>query len=333
MFWIGEYAVLFGGPAIVAAVDRYAFAEANLVHDDASSTDLQVSSSISDEKALLDPVRGLEDYGSDWSLLQAVFEALRAAFPGWNPPSGNIHFDSSPLSAEEKLGLGSSGAVAVLAVSLLGGNRINDRQRLQELAFDAHRRFQGGVGSGGDIIASTWGGLQMIHENDRKAIGIPEDLHVAALYSGTDARTSVLVQEVKQARLEDSNVKAILRKMAECAALGVEALDDKRTQQWLACIERFHELEIELTRASGAPIVSDAVQACVDLANEVGCVAKASGAGGGDVIVAFSDNDADLKMLRTSVEGHPTITFIPLGIDKYGMSSCSRPESTRSADH
>jgi phosphomevalonate kinase len=330
MFWIGEYAVLFGGPAVVAAVNRYAFAYAEASKE---TSELKLSSSMSKNEVCVDASRGIEDSRPEWALLRAVFETLRAAFSDWTPPSGSIHFDSSHLSAEEKLGLGSSGAVAVLAVKLLGGGHIQNREQLQTLAFDAHRRFQGGIGSGGDIIASTWGGLQMIRGDKRRAVGVPENLHVGALYSGTDALTGDLVRKVKQARLEDSQVEAILREMGECAANGVRALDEERIERWLTCIERFHGLERELTRASGAPIVSDAVQACVDLAKEAGCVAKASGAGGGDVIVAFSNNESGLQRLRERASEHPRITFIPLEIDRNGICPCGEPPTIRSADY
>src|SRR5690606_33179773 len=85
-----------------------------------------------------------------------VADEMRAAM---QPPYPLI--DASALREEgRKLGLGSSAALLVAALSATGEfdlDRRSERYRLFERALAAHRRAQGG-GSGIDVAASTFGG-------------------------------------------------------------------------------------------------------------------------------------------------------------------------------
>lgn len=79
-----------------------------------------------------------------------------------------IHLDSSALFAEngDKLGLGSSAAVAVgLAYALLKGQVSEERllQTVFNTALFAHIDFQGGKGSGYDVAVSTFGGCGLFN--------------------------------------------------------------------------------------------------------------------------------------------------------------------------
>jgi phosphomevalonate kinase len=87
-------------------------------------------------------------------------------------PGARIHVDSSSFYVEgRKIGFGSSAAVAVgLTWTLLDlSGRSPDPQAVSELALRAHRRAQGGRGSGYDVLASSFGGVGLFTGGERPA--------------------------------------------------------------------------------------------------------------------------------------------------------------------
>jgi mevalonate kinase len=136
LFLVGEYAVLDGAPAVVAAVSRHAVAQ--FIAGGAPDSDV-------------------------------VAEAVFAARSGLGEraaalPPGSVMVDTSAFAAgETKLGLGSSAATAVASVAavleLAGLPVATHRDLCFSMADQAHRAAQGGLGSGADVAAAVHGGL------------------------------------------------------------------------------------------------------------------------------------------------------------------------------
>ncbi len=120
----GAYSVLEGAPAIVAAVDRYVLADSS-----------RPATFVSPE------VRALVDAGM-------------IAAPPWIDAS-QLRFAISPTETR-KLGLGSSAAATVAALSACGVKR--EPRAIFEAALAAHRTAQP-LGSGADVAASVFGGV------------------------------------------------------------------------------------------------------------------------------------------------------------------------------
>src|SRR5215213_4826993 len=147
----GAYAVLEGAPAIVAAIDRYVLADAERAPEKTTAE---------------------------------VREALKRRGPSPHP-----WFDASALRSggaqDRKLGLGSSAAILVscLASLELGNDSDLDDAALSARVFGpalaAHRAAQGG-GSGVDVAASAFGGIQVCRMVPdglvRKALALPPAL-------------------------------------------------------------------------------------------------------------------------------------------------------------
>ena len=133
LFLIGEYAVLHGGTAVVAAVDRRAVAR--FVPGAQPATPL-----------IAEAVNVLAAYARERDL---------------RLPDGAPLVDSSALSQDgQKLGLGSSAAALVAAMGALWDVLGQADGTLPlELAVKAHRQAQGGRGSGGDVAAALRGGV------------------------------------------------------------------------------------------------------------------------------------------------------------------------------
>lgn len=112
---LGDYAVLAGGPALVAAVDRRAV----------GATGGPIPPS-------------------------AVVEAVlaRAKLEGGRPELPEIDTRAFLDEHGQKLGLGSSAAVAVVTAALSLGR---DDERILRVALEGHRDAAGGVGSGVDV--------------------------------------------------------------------------------------------------------------------------------------------------------------------------------------
>ena len=160
---LGEYAVLDGAPAVVAAVDRG-------VRCEVTSADTTTWSTPDDDRF--------------------VAAALIAA----DAPAGHYAFADHPVPVtDSKLGLGGSAAAVVAAVAAadLQRGRAVDPDRIHSLARRVHLQVQG-CGSGIDVAASSYGGVLRFHD------GVATGLHARAdpvvVWSGRSARTGPRVQ-------------------------------------------------------------------------------------------------------------------------------------------
>lgn len=277
----GEYAVVEGAPALVAAVDRYA--TARFVAPDA-------------EPAPSPFVRAARAVVLD--------EWMRR---GVRPRLAGLSIDSSPLYASvtggRKLGLGSSAAVTVVAV---GEWSDLPRERVWQMCQEAHCRAQGSRGSGADLAAALWGGvirfqlqpaLTGAKDNGPEAcqvvpVRLADDLAVTLVDTGVAAATGPRLERLaalqqKEPARHDA-LMAPLRALAESVARTAQErgrIPDEAVAAWNGALD-------DLAAAIGMSIVTDAHRAIAACAEAHGGSAKPSGAGGGDLAVCFTPRDA-----------------------------------------
>jgi phosphomevalonate kinase len=274
LFLIGEYAVLHGGTAVVAAVDRRAVAR--FVPGAQPSTPL-----------IAEAVKAVAEH---------------AAVTGLTLPDGAPEVDSTALTQDgQKLGLGSSAAAVVAAVGALWDTlgQPLDAVMLRALASKAHRQVQGGRGSGGDVAAAALGGV-IAYARDaghapviRPLPGvIPGELVV--FRAGDPAGTVHFINAVERLEVRDPFEHATLVKpIAEAAQAFIEAYEAADRSGLIDSVAAAHEALEALGSAADVPIVTSALQTAAALARGCGGAAKGSGAGGGDVGVGFfPDPDA-----------------------------------------
>jgi phosphomevalonate kinase len=284
LFFAGEYGVLHGGTAVVAAVDRRVVAR--FVPGAAPSTPVVVEA------------------------ITAVRAHCQAT--GATLPDGAPEIDSSPLSdAGRKLGLGSSAAVAAAAVGVLleaaGFDVEAERSLIFTLADGAHRASQGGRGSGADVAAAVMGGVIAY---TRPEVGAPSirplvplaNLIPVVVSTGTPSPTVGHVTAVERLAARDPGAHARrlreIRRVADAFLQGYEAGDGPAVLQ---AVSAAHDALAALGRDADLPIVTPALDAAARLAREVGGAAKPSGAGGGDVGVAFFSDPDSAEAFRTRV--------------------------------
>ncbi len=269
VFLIGEYGVLDGHAAVVAAVDRR--------------------------------VTGRFVAGASPStpLIKEVIESVRAHLDeaGAALPDGAPQIDSAALSsAAGKLGLGSSAAVAAAGVGAMLTAARCDIEYARGLSFllaeRAHRAAQGGRGSGADVAAAVHGGIVYYARRgsqvDAEPLELPAGVELIVFSTGTPSSTVDHVRALESyAQKEPAHYKARLIEIGALARDFTAACVDDVAPLVVEAVARAHtELEA-LGREIGLPVVTPALAAAANLAAELGGAAKPSGAGGGDVGVAF----------------------------------------------
>jgi phosphomevalonate kinase len=225
---VGEYAVVDGAPAIVAAVDRGVRCD-------------------------VEPGSGIVTPGDD--------RFVRAALLG-APPGRYVFSDANPVDlAGAKAGFGGSAAATVAAV-LAGG--LPPRR-----AYEVHAAVQGG-GSGIDVFASLLGGVRRFRDG-----AVVRSPPFVAVWSGASASTGPRVQAF---RAWAGRAGFVARSRALVEAFPTDPLPVIRAA--------YAELRA-MAEAAGIAYDTPALARIAVLADAFGGAAKPSGAGGGDVAVAF----------------------------------------------
>jgi phosphomevalonate kinase len=157
---LGEYAVLDGAPAVVAAVDRGVSCRVE------AAGALQVETPHDDRFVR----RALEAVGAP---------AARYVFSDWNPVNAGL-----------KVGFGGSAAATVAAVVAGTGGRL-DRGDVWRIAHAVHSSVQGG-GSGVDVAASVYGGVSRF---ERGVVSALPMVNPSIVFTGTSAATAPRVAQ------------------------------------------------------------------------------------------------------------------------------------------
>lgn len=261
----GEYAVLEGAPAIVAAVER------------------RVSVSWSE-----DPVPMPPEVEATLVLTQAEV----------GPVSRSLRVDVGDLQQDRvKLGLGSSAAAAAAtagAVFATHGHDLGDPHTVQRVfacAFKGHASIAP-QGSGVDVAASTFGGFLRFERTgeqvETRAVQLPSDLVIRLVWTGHAARTSELVGMVHELQRNDAvGYRACMSRLSELCARFASAFEAGNAAEVIATAGCYSDAMGMLGDAAGAPILEERLRLVGELARRSLGSAKPCGAGGGDVAIAF----------------------------------------------
>lgn len=187
LFVLGEYAVLDGAPAWVAAVDRGVQCDVT-------------------------PGEGLETPADD-RFARAALEA-GGAHAGWR----FVFSDWNPAGLAEKPGFGGSAAACVAGVTAACLTAGRSLAEVPALAAHVHREVQGS-GSGMDVMASAHGGLRRHQRGRPPSAPLSLALPMLAVWSGRSAKTGPRVQRY----LAWPEREAFARRGAELAETFAEA--------------------------------------------------------------------------------------------------------------
>lgn len=305
---LGEYAVLEQAPCLVAAVNRYCNVQIkptveDLYRIETSNPDIGDIEFVIKENTKLQFKDEINF--SDRQRLRyviAVLEYVIRLRDKYLKPAV-IHIDTKKFyhsKSGEKLGFGAS---ASLTVSLLAalyrymGKPLSGIELYCE-AHSIHRKAQDGLGSGSDIAASVFGGViqyQMPKSRQNSSASIeslnwPSDLQVIPVWTGKSASTQDLIQRIKNFKDENPDMyQSIMRPMVELAADGCIAFKAGDIKEFLEIVNGYAKQEYKLGQASGIDIFSKVHQKIAAVVKRAGGVYKPSGAGIGDMGLAFCE--------------------------------------------
>ncbi|HVR63202.1 MAG TPA: hypothetical protein VMU50_14970 [Polyangia bacterium] len=300
VFLCGEYAVLEGGTAVVAAINRHAVGQFLDGADHASPVIAE---------AVRLTIAALGDRGA----------AL---------PDGSVFVDSGTLTGDgKKLGLGSSAASAVATVGALmefaGVPVAGNTDLLFALAEGAHRASQNGVGSGADVAAAAYGGVLWYM---RPGGGVPvvrklpplTCVELVVFSAGEPSSTVDRIRAVAElGRRAPEQHRWLITELRRAADSFIEAMAVGSGRNVIAAARAAGQVMAALGRAADVPIETPALQRAGALAEALGGGAKPSGAGGGDVGVAFLPDRSAAAAFTTRASG-AGITILDLNIDHEG---------------
>jgi phosphomevalonate kinase len=319
LFLTGEYAVLVGAPALVAAVDRRARVDVRL--DDAPGA-LVVHSRLEDRTWRIDDVEREERTGGD---LGAVLAAVRVA-TAWQPALAGRHVElevesGAFLLGRQKLGLGRSAATVTAAVAaLLAAIGRADPAQTCEASVAAHALFQDGHGSGADVVASARGGVIEFRRSGGCLSAVPRTLppglELLVGYTGDGAATDALVKRFASEAAK--RTPAALDALSGVARRATDAVAASDAGTFTAAVDESAALLEELGCALDLPIVTPALARLIAAARGVGAAAKPSGAGGGDCGIAFATSPSQADAVRAAWRAAAIIP-LPVAIDPRGV--------------
>lgn len=324
LYLFGEYAVLAGGWAVVAAVDRWV-----RVRRQAEASGYRV--------------RGADD---ETELVEAVLEGVESeAGRAWKPAS--FSSDVTELyESGKKLGLGSSAASAVgltAAAMVDGADELEDpavRRRVFEVAEGAHRRFQRGRGSGGGVVASTFGGvvgfrrrtptepflalddgnsyddIETTDDFEWMGLSMPPSTQLKAVWLGSQASTRSFIGAVeRKLELDPAPVYQAMRRITDVAERALEACRNDDTSRLVETAGEGDEAMEKLGEAVDVSVVTAAHEALRRIADDHGLAAKPSGAGGGEFSVLFGNERTDWKAVEAQLPSDMRMADVSFGAE------------------
>lgn len=301
----GEYVVLEDAPALVAAVGARLYASGWERAGDASRASI--------------------DRSPDGGRLPA--EALLArqhAEVSLGETTMELTIDASELNrGDRKLGLGSSAAASAASAGAVlawhGEDPAVQRREILRWALAGHRAVAP-EGSGADVAAATLGGIVRFVRAEAEAaerIAWPRELDVKVVWTGRPARTSELVRRVRRFELDEpARYRAAMDSLREAADELLGAIEVADTERAVRAADAHGDAMGRLGDSAGAPIVTEELERVAQIARSCGGGAKPSGAGGGDVALAFfSDVESSARFEAACGQCGLTLLSLALGAD------------------
>ncbi len=337
---IGEYAVLEGAPAIVTAINRYAKVTFKNTSTNAFSLhsptlniyDLQFHI---DSRGKVNFLKSLDSTISEkFNFIHKNIEQLFKKYKAIGFfPCKEITLDTDDFyikASGDKLGLGSSAALTVAFIYAFiheysCESSINNKL-IYKIASELHFKTQGGLGSGIDIAASSFGGCLKFKKNntsdlpfaDIVPIRKPVDLFIIPVWSGYSTSTPNMIDRVNYLKKTNSKIYwELISKLTEIALNASLAFVGDKIDKFLGLLEEYFFYLRKLGEKSRADIVSETHQRIAAIVKKKGGVYKISGAGGGDIGLAFTNSPVIYRQISDSLL-HQGLQILNLDFDQAG---------------
>lgn len=293
LFLIGEYAVLDGAPAAVAALPQRALAALQENEQGMLTMVTTVKHEIPIDDALISE-----------PLIKAVINTLdcRQALA-----NHSLKLDTSAFFLEGgKLGLGSSAALTTALVRLMKPEANNEQ--ILALATACHTAFQSGRGSGADIaVAALDASIRFQHNKAPVPLNLPADLFMLAIWTGVSASTRRYLSQLES--WQRDNEAPFQHHMTQLKSTAETFFAHSDAEDLITIIETYNRYLNEFSQDSGLNFYNEPHIALQKEVESARCGYKPSGAGGGDFGIAFSADKNTISELAKAMKQKGRIAF------------------------
>jgi mevalonate kinase len=282
----GEHFVVYGEPAIVLAIDKRAYAKAELREDKKlflRSLNLNIAGFFENGNFRVETGNQKE--------ARMKLEPLKCAVEKVLESSGekvglNIEVNSTvPVAA----GLGSSAAVAAAVAAAVGAllNVKMSKEDVFRIAYEAEKIMHG-TPSGVDPAIATFGGTLLFQiDTGFKPLDVKADIPLVIGNTGVERSTRSQVAKVRGLRDRYPQiVEPMMRAAREIVLRAIEALKE-------GDLETLGELmNINHALLYGLGVSDESLEWLINAARKAGALgAKLTGAGGGGCMIALANRD------------------------------------------
>jgi len=306
----GEHFVVYGEPAIVLAIDKRAYARAEIRSDNKLFF-----------RSLNFKLSGFFENGNfraeegDPKEARMRFEPLKCAVDHVLKIFGrNIGLDievnsTVPVAA----GLGSSAAAASAVTAAVGAllNVKISREDVFRISFEAEK-FAHGTPSGVDPAISTFGGVLMFQmDTGFKPIEVKADIPLVVGHTGVARSTRVQVSKVRSIKEKYPQIFESMRETARIIVLeAVEALK-RGDLETLGYLMNFNHALLY-----GLGVSDESLEWLINASKKAGALgAKLTGAGGGGCMIALAE-ESNIERVLEAVQRAGGHAFIAKKMDE-----------------
>ncbi|MEM3626843.1 MAG: mevalonate kinase [Candidatus Bathyarchaeia archaeon] len=282
----GEHFVVHGGPAIVLAIDKRAYAKAETRSDNRiyiNSLNLGLAGYFENGTFQLEQ-GSLKEAKLKFEPIKLALEKVLGKYEGKAGISIEIN-STVPVAS----GLGSSAAV-VAAVTAAAGTLLGikmSKEDIFRITYEAEKIVHGNP-SGIDPAISTFGGTLLFQiDTGFKPLEVKTEIPLVIGDTGVERSTRVQVEKVKQIKERYPQiVEYLMRAAGEIVLRAVEALKENDLETLGELMNVNHAL------LCGLGVSDESLEWLINAARKAGALgAKLTGAGGGGCMIALAKSE------------------------------------------
>jgi phosphomevalonate kinase len=189
-------------------------------------------------------------------LANTVLETLSGQFREYFIPSVSVVVDTGSFFDKlgRKRGFGSSAAAALLFAKAMAPDA--DPESLTQAAIEAHRIFQGGRGSGYDILTSSRGGAGLFVGGQHpswESLSWPDNIENWLLKGPSPVKTPEAVGKYQQWKRDHTNQYHMLMREMDSVIKELRSLEGDDCIPWIDHIKKLADIGIRLGDQIGVP--------------------------------------------------------------------------------
>lgn len=297
----GEHFVVYGSPAILAAINKRISVDARTIIHDENKIVIRSDIGVAGEYHNNGEFNALEGGSKAKAVLDPLYSAIRQVLLMRNKKKNTGIEVVISSRVPPGIGLGSSAASCVATVAAVDSlfQKNSSRQKVCELAIESERLIHK-RSSGADCYVSTFGGLMQYYGKSKsfKNIETKGSLSLVVASTGIKHSTSDLVAGVK--RFKDTNRILFESLSKQASGICLQACTAIESGKCDKIGELMNENQIILEQIG---ISHHKVRDIIDICSKAGAIgAKITGAGGGGAVIALAASKQESTKIASHVK-------------------------------